>query len=115
MGRAMKREREPEPWEERWEWHSKPVAKSLHILDELDALVLESGRTDGTPGLYPFSVQIKVTPFTPCPWPKRDFNGKPIGAYFPVDTFFVTKRHVLHEIAQEALRRAEEAKNEEEP
>lgn len=115
MGTARVTKREPEPWEERWWWHSKPVAKSLHILDQLDALVHEEGRTDKVPGLCPFSVEIRVTRWTPCPQPKCDHNGKPVGAYLPGDTFFVTRRRELHEVAQEALRRVEEAKSEEAP
>lgn len=109
---AVVTKREPEPWEERWWWHSKPVAKSLHILDQLDALVLEEGRTDKIPGLYPFAVQIRVTRWTPSPWPKYDHTGKPIGVYFPGDIFHVTKPRDLHEVAREALRRVEEAEQE---
>lgn len=107
--------REPKPWEEVWWWHSKPVAKSLHILDQLGALVREEGRTDKTPGLCPFSVEIRVTRWTPYPWAGSGHNGEPVKAYLPGDVFFVTHRRELHEVAQEALRRVEEAKNEEAP
>jgi hypothetical protein len=107
----------PEPWEEEWWWHSKPVAKSLHILDELGALVRESGRTDknARAALYPFYVEIEVTPLTPCPYPKCDQHGEPTGAYLPGDHFYIDTRRELHAIAQEALRRAQQAKDEEEP
>ena len=85
----MKREREPkppEPWADPvtgYRWHSKPVAKSLYTLDQLGALVRESGRTDknARAALLPFSVSIRVTPLTPAPHPKRDQHGKAAGAY----------------------------------
>jgi hypothetical protein len=105
----------PEPWEEEWWWHSRPVAKALHILKEVGALVRESGRTDKTPGFYPFYVEIRVTPLTPCSYPKCDQRGTPTGVYLPGDTFFVDTRRDLRAIAQEALRRAQEAAESEEP
>jgi hypothetical protein len=117
----MKRKSEPkppEPWADPWTgywWHSKPVARSLYILDQLGALVSETGRTDKTPGFYPFSVSIKVTPLTPAPHPKTDNLGRPCGVYLPGDTFIICSRRELHEIAREAQRRAEQAKNEEAP
>jgi len=116
----MKRKREPEPWADPWTgwwWHSRPVAYSLHVLEELGALVSETGRTDrdARHALLPFSVSIRVTPLTPAPHPKCDQHGQPCGAYLPGDVFITCSRRELHEIAAEALRRAEQAKNEEEP
>ncbi len=119
----MKRKREPkppEPWEDPWTgwwWHSRPIAKSLHILEELDVLVSARGRTDkyARDAFYPFCVVVKVTLLTPCPYPKLDQHGNPDGAYLPGDHFYVTSRKELHAIAEEALRRAEQAKNEEAP
>jgi len=115
-----KKPAEPEPWADPWTgywWHSKPVAKSLYILDQLGALVRETGRTDknARAAFYPFSVSIKVTPLTPAPHPKTDQHGRPCGVYLPGDTFIIDSRRELHEIAAEAQRRAEQAKNEEEP
>lgn len=48
-------------------WHSKPVARSLAILDKLGLLIEERGRTDKTPGLLPFGVWIKVSDPSPPP------------------------------------------------
>jgi hypothetical protein len=115
-----KKPAEPEPWADPWTgywWHSKPVAKSLYILDQLGVLVGETGRTDknARAAFYPFSVSIKVTPLTPAPHPKTDQHGQPCGVYLPGDTFIICSRRELHEIAAEAQRRAEQAKNEEEP
>jgi hypothetical protein len=112
----MKRKREPEPWEAEWWTQSKPVARSLHILDELDVLVRVSGRTDKTPGFYPFYVEIKRTDLTPGSTEPGGLweNGKPI-VLLPGDTFLVTSRRDLHAVAEEALRRSQEAKDEEEP
>lgn len=96
--------------EEHFWWHSKPVARSLAILDKLDVLVEETGRTDGTPGFFPFGVRVKRTELTPEPDSDGclyDGDGNPV----PVpkgDTFCVTMRRELHEVAKEALRRAEE-------
>jgi hypothetical protein len=42
----------PEPWADPWTgywWHSKPVARSLGILEQLGVLVRESGRTTRHP------------------------------------------------------------------
>ncbi len=116
MGR--RKDRKPEPWADPWTgywWHSKPVARSLGILEELGALVHESGRTDknARAAFYPFYVVVKVTPLTPCPY-THDSDGKP-HVYLPGDVFYVGTRRELHAVAQEALRRAQEAKNEEEP
>ena len=113
-----KKPAKPEPWADPWTgywWHSKPVARSLGMLEQLGVLVRESGRTDKTPGFYPFYVEIRVTPLTPAPHPKTDNLGRPCGVYMPGDTFIIESRRELHEIAAEAQRRAEQAKNEEEP
>jgi len=120
---SMKRKREPkppEPWADPWTgwwWHSRPVAKSLHVLEELGALVSETGRTDKDAhhALYPFSVSIRVTPLTPAPYPKLDQHGQPCGVYLPGDVFITCSRRELHAIAKEALRRKEAAAAEEEP
>ena len=114
-----KKPQEPEPWADPWTgwwWHSKPVAKSLHILEELGVLVRESGRTDkgARAALYRFYVVVKVSPLTPCPYVKYDDNGKPV-VMMPGDHFYIDTRRELHAVAQEALRRAQEAKHEEEP
>jgi len=96
--------------EEHWWWHSKPVARSLAILDKLGVLVEETGRSDGTPGFLPFSVRIKRTELTPEPESdggRCDGEGNPVSVS-KGDAFSVTKRRVLHAVAREALRRAEE-------
>jgi len=97
--------------------HSRPVARSLRILDDLGALVRVTGRTDkyARHAFMGFSVSIKVTPLTPAPHPRTDQHGKPCGVFLPGDVFIVCSRRELHAIEDEALRRAEEAKNEEEP
>ncbi|HXO20187.1 MAG TPA: hypothetical protein VOA87_09740 [Thermoanaerobaculia bacterium] len=113
-----RKEREPEPWADPWTgwwWHSRPVARSLHVLKELDVLVRATGRTDKTPGFETFTVEIKVTPLTPCPYVRRDQHGNPTGTYLPGDTFYVSSRRDLHEVVKEALRRKEVAASEEEP
>jgi hypothetical protein len=73
------------------------------------------GRTDkdAHAAFYRFCVVVKVTPFTPCPY-THDSAGKPV-VKLPGDHFYIGTRKELHAVAQEALRRAEEAKNEEEP
>jgi len=78
--------------------------------------VSESGRTDKNAhaALLEFSVSIKVTPLTPAPHPRTDQHGRPCGVFLPCDVFIICSRREFHEIAQEALRRAEQAKNEEE-
>lgn len=93
------------PWEfqtpeEHFWWHSAPVARSLAVLDKLGVLDLETGRSDGTPGLMSFSVRIKRTELTPEPGNEEEDGASGI--------FFVTKRRELHAVAKEALRRAEE-------
>jgi hypothetical protein len=119
---SMKRKRggptPPEPWEDPWTgywWHSRPVARSLGILEKLDVLVHESGRTDknARAALYPFYVVVKVTPLTPCPY-THDSAGEPV-VKLPGDHFYIGTRKELHAVAAEALRRSQEAKAEEEP
>jgi hypothetical protein len=67
---------------------------ALDILAELGAVARVSGRT----------VEVVVTPFTPPPALNRDAAGRPI-ILLPGDTFAVTSRRELEEVAEEALRR----------
>ena len=85
----------PEPFEEERWWRSKPAARALDTLAELEVLVRTSGRT----------VEIRVTPLTPPPELERDANGKPI-VLLPGDVFRLTHRRALVSVAQEALRRS---------
>lgn len=98
-----------EPPEEYFWWHSGPVARSLAILDKLNLLIEERGRTDKTPGFFPFGVKIKVSDLTPPPPPGKLWDQwGPVGMPTPTEAFLVTKRTELHDVAREALRRAEE-------
>jgi hypothetical protein len=81
----------PEPFEEPAWWGSSP---SLDILAELDAVARVSGR----------AVEVVVTLFTPPPALKRDDAGRPV-VLLPGETFPVTSRRELEEVAREALRR----------
>jgi hypothetical protein len=107
--------REPEPADNEFYGHSRPVGRSLRILADLDVLVSVRGRTDGTPGMQPFYAEVRVTPLTPAPSLKIDQHGKPAGPYLPGESFYVCERRELHAIAEEAFRRAEQAKGEEAP
>lgn len=86
---------------ERWWWHSKPVARSLQILDNLGALESESGRSDGDPGFLPFCVTILRTDLTPGVPGEPPATGR---------TFLVCARRELHAVAAEAQRLADLAK-----
>jgi hypothetical protein len=91
----------PEPFEASAWWGG---SGALDILTELDAVARVSGR----------AVEVVVTPFTPQPALKRDAAGRPI-VLLPGDIFRVISRRALAAVAREALRRAQEAAESEEP
>ena len=44
---------------DKWWMHSKPVARSLEILDQKGMIEYIEGRTDNTTSFLPFTVKIK--------------------------------------------------------
>ena len=82
------------------DWHTKPVARSLSILDGLGVLEYVEGQTIERIG-PPFTVTIRRTEFTP---------GIPGEAPATRATFLVCERRELHAVAKEACRLAHLAK-----